>query len=227
MGSLLAQRSVSCCYRPVKLLARAVDDLRWRLGLTAEARSKRLLRRHTPNPGEIALDCGANVGEFTELLAQRGGEVYAFEPNPFAFEVLRKRMEKFTHVHCYQAAVAAGAGRRKLYFHKNSALDEVHWSNGSSLLDVKPNVDATKYVEVEAIDLADFVRSLGRSVKVLKMDIEGAEVEVLERLADTGAMDLIGCLFVETHENKIPQLAEPTARLRQRLAGRRIHWAWV
>src|SRR3546814_4183293 len=40
-------------------------------------------------PGDIAIDCGANVGRFTRPIAEGGATVHAFEPNPDAFAELR------------------------------------------------------------------------------------------------------------------------------------------
>ena len=42
-------------------------------------------------PGDLVLDCGANVGAVTGPLAETGATVHAFEPDPFAFEKLKKK----------------------------------------------------------------------------------------------------------------------------------------
>ena len=42
--------------------------------------------------GDIALDCGANVGKITVPMAQTGAAVYAFEPNPHAFAKLKEQL---------------------------------------------------------------------------------------------------------------------------------------
>src|SRR3546814_3462131 len=70
---------------------------------------------------------------------------------------------------------------------------------------------------VEAVDFAAFLEAMDRPVALLKMDIEGAEVAVLERLLERGLHDRIERAFVEVHDRKIPELVEPTNRLRQKL----------
>ena len=50
-----------------------------------------------------------------------------------------------------------------------------------------------------------------------KMDIEGAEVEVLERLLGSTDTRLLGEVFVETHEKYQPELRERTQALRDRV----------
>jgi FkbM family methyltransferase len=209
---------------------RLLGYLKWRFGLTPESRSRRALERVAPPVGAVALDCGANVGVMTAALARQGATVHAFEPNPHAFGVLAGRFHKAPHVVCHNAAVGCGAGRMPLFLHELSFGDEVLYSNGSSLLSDKPNVSPDRSIEVEVVNLAEFIRGLQREVAVMKMDIEGAEVSVLEHLIATDTMGLVREAFIETHENKIPSLADRTARLKAALANYpqcRVHWDWV
>lgn len=214
----------------MNLCSKIVNHLRWMTGLTAEQQSKRALRKLHLGPQHLILDCGANVGEITEEFAKTGAEVHAFEPNPFAYAELKKRCGQYPRVVCHQAAVGCQAGRQRLYFHEQSDQDEVLYSNGSSLLAEKPNISLEKSIEVEMVDLAEFLRRLPRDVDVMKMDIEGAEVAVLEHLIATGTIRRVRRAFIETHEKKIPSLAPGTARLKTALKNQthcEVHWDWV
>jgi hypothetical protein len=51
----------------------------------------------------------------------------------------------------------------------------------------------------------------------MKVDIERAELKVLSKLIDTDTIDLIDFVAAETHETRIPELAEETEQLRQRI----------
>ena len=62
---------------------------------------------------------------------------------------------------------------------------------------IDAKVDAKCSVEV--IDLIEFVQALDRRVKILKIDIEGAEFEIIEKLLDTGIYRKIDYIFCETH----------------------------
>lgn len=168
-------------------------------------------------PGDVAIDAGANVGLFTTILARSGATVYAFEPNPDAYAALVRNTAEFPNVEPIHAAVTARPGRVRLYLHQWAAQDPVRWSTGSSLLEAKSNVSRTDFVEVEGVPLADFIRRIGGRVAILKMDVEGAEVEILNHLLDEGLHGAIGRAFVEVHDRKVPALAEPTRRLRARL----------
>jgi FkbM family methyltransferase len=181
-------------------------------------------------PGDVAIDCGANVGNVTEHLAAGGATVYAFEPNPYAFAQLAERFASRAHIHCLPQAVLDRPGQSRLYLHTRAAENQVGWSQGSSLLATKSNVNPETFAEVTTIDLAEFILGLGRSVRVVKMDIEGVECRVIQRLLDSGAIAQIGHLLVETHDSRIPELRAETDALRERIAreGRtNIRLDWV
>jgi len=168
-------------------------------------------------PQDLAIDCGANVGLFTVRMAESGAEVHAFEPNPDAFRELERVTKGHANVTLYQAAVTAESGPVDLYLHKRAGDDPVFWSKSSSLLADKSNVREDQSVRVEGIQLGRFIQDLGRPVKLLKMDIEGAEVDVLNQLLDEGLHESIEHAFVEVHDRRVKRLAEPTQRLRDRL----------
>jgi len=180
-------------------------------------KARRALLSVKLSAGDIAIDCGANVGEITKLLARRGSTVYAFEPNSYAFGVLKERFSHVPGVHCLPMAVGAANGRMKLYLHERSDEDEVYWSTGSSLLEFKGNVLEEKYQEVEVVDLCAFIESLDRQVRILKMDIEGVECAIMRRLIDSGLVERIDYIFVETHDHKIPELRAETDALKEQI----------
>lgn len=167
--------------------------------------------------GDIALDCGANLGLFTTRMAESGATVHAFEPNPDAYKKLAEVTTNYSNVKLHQAAVTTEPGDVKLYLHKYADDDPEYWSSGSSLLAEKSNVREDNAVTVEGIHLAAFIKQLGKPVKLLKMDIEGAEVGILNQLLDEGLHESIEQAFVEVHDRRIKSLVEPTQQLRERL----------
>jgi FkbM family methyltransferase len=167
--------------------------------------------------GDVAIDCGANVGNVTAALASRGAFVHAFEPNPAAFATLAERFAGVPSVVLHPQAVLERAGPVRLYLHVDAVDDPVGASVGSSVLPFKGNVDEERYVEVEAIDLSEFVLALPGPVKILKIDVEGAECPIVDRLIDTGAIERVETVLVELHDRHIPELGRDYAALRERL----------
>lgn len=181
------------------------------------------VRQLTEN--DLAIDCGANVGVFTELMAATGAVVHAFEPDPYAFARLSERTAAIPNVVLHNVAVGTSELPVRLYRREDFDTRPDNACISSSLYVEKVNVDRRNYVEVRQIDFSAFLAGLSKRVAILKIDIEGAEVFLLERMIADGAIDLCDHVFVETHEDRIPAFAERTAALRNvarsaRLAGR-------
>lgn len=172
--------------------------------------------------GDICIDCGANVGYITEQMARNGATVYSFEPNPYAFNILKDKFGKNNNIHLYNKGVWDRNTRMKLYFHEYSDQDELMWSTGSSFLEYKGNVLKDKFVEVDIIDLVEFIQKLNKKIFVLKIDIEGVECELLEKIIKAKLYKSIKYIFVETHDHKIPELQERTDIIRNLIKQKKI-----
>lgn len=166
--------------------------------------------------GEVAIDCGANVGKVTKKMAKPGIIVYAFEPDPNAFKALQAKFKEETNVTCFNKAVSDHSGSAKIYFTDKYNENPEKWSTGSTLSADKPNVDKTNFAICEVVDLAEFIQNLGKPIGLLKMDIEGEEIKVLNKLIDLGLTKEIRKIVVETHE-RFPTLTEPTRELKERI----------
>lgn len=207
----------------VFMMGSVLDRLpQWMPFGSAKQMARRRFRSVSLGPQDVCIDCGANVGEFTRFMARRGSTVYAFEPNPHAFAVLEEAFRENERVHCLQQGVFDRAGTSKLFLHELAEEDELRFSESSSLLGFKGNVNRDRYVEVEVIDLCAFIRDLGRPVRLLKMDVEGVETRILKKLIESGLAERIDHAFVETHDHKIPEIREDTDALRRTIADRKL-----
>jgi FkbM family methyltransferase len=179
--------------------------------------------------GDVAIDCGANVGDVTARLARTGATVYAFEPNPYAYAKLAERFSNSDNVHCRNDAVLDEAGSMKLFLHRQSNDDPVKWSTGSSLLAGKSNIDPQTFVVTNTVDLTAFIWSLDRRVTLLKIDVEGVECRIVRHLIRSGCIDQIDHVFVEMHESRVPDLQAQAEELRRMIEERglyNIHLDW-
>jgi FkbM family methyltransferase len=176
-------------------------------------------------PRDIAIDCGANVGKYTQMMARTGARIFSFEPNPHAFAVLAKRFGGHANVTCLNKAVGAEGGRRNLYLDKRTNLDPVRYATASTVLSFSKNVETANPVDVESVNFVEFVQSLGGKVALVKMDVEGAEIEILEDLLRKDpAACRIDNMFVEMHDHKMPELTERGVMVRSEIARRNCQW---
>ena len=139
-------------------------------------------------PGDVMVDVGANIGYFTVLAAQLvgpGGRVVAVEASPHLCDIVRRNVAMNGH----RGAVtvwnrAAWSGRQRLQLHQR-----VHYGANSSLASTGAEnladlADTEVMVEVEAAPLDELLDDLTR-IDVMKIDVEGAEVQALRGLART------------------------------------------
>lgn len=156
---------------------------------------KRLLR-----PGDCVIDIGANIGHFSAVCAQyvgSKGQVHAIEASPLLVERLRQ---------CVAEAPNGPIGVYHLAVWKSSGLIPFNIASNSdwSALRENPTFETAATVEVPAITLDEFVlREDIKKVRVLKLDIEGAETDALigsPKLLKSGAVDYI---MVEAESNRL------------------------
>ena len=171
--------------------------------------------------GKVCVDLGANVGHVTRQMAAVAGQVYAFEPDPWAVEQLRRNVSRLDNVTVIAAAAAAGsAGTVPFYRKPDFASDPAALSVSGSVLALNGNLDTARPLQVEQVDFVRWLEELAGDVWLLKMDIEGAEVALLEALfARPALLDRLGYIFAETHERFLTSHRQRVGALRAQ-AGR-------
>lgn len=181
----------------------------------------------TTNNDDLIIDVGANVGDFSKLFLKNNCQIYAFEPNPDAFAKLKSLESKMFNLRAINAATCTFNGEVDLYNHKEFEDNPIQLSVASSIYQNKENVDAKNIFRAKAIDLAQFIIELKRPVRLLKIDIEGYEVELIPHLQKTGALDYVNYMIVETHEQKNNFLLSKTLSMKNLLKEsgfNRVNW---
>jgi len=122
-------------------------------------------------PGDRVIDVGANVGVYTYALRRRGAIVEAFEPQPACHDVLRAYAAADSGVRLHPAALGAEHARATLRIPRVGGRLA---SGSASLVKDEANAESVD-VEVRPLDSYEF-----DSVRAIKIDVEGAELGVLE-----------------------------------------------
>lgn len=151
-------------------------------------------------PGMLAIDAGSNIGYVSLLLASAGGStsrIVAFEPHPEVVESLAANVELnrgrpwLATLEIRQMALGSRAGTARLVW------DESFPSNRGTAR-IGEGSDSGCEVSVTSIDEA-FPES---EIRILKVDVEGHELEVL-RGAERALVDRrIQFIVFEAHDEQ-------------------------
>ncbi|MFZ5623208.1 MAG: FkbM family methyltransferase [Gemmatimonadota bacterium] len=135
-------------------------------------------------PGDTVIDVGAHVGYFSLLAAAvvgEAGRVFSFEPEQGNFTRLVQQVAEngFTNVEAMNAAVGADAARGELRVCRDNDGGHALWDVGAHPF----NARTREHPETQAVDIVTldgmFERFRGRQVRLVKVDAEGAEKDVL------------------------------------------------
>jgi FkbM family methyltransferase len=149
-------------------------------------------------PGSTVYDVGANAGYFTLLAHELGASVHAFEPHPIVTRLLERSValqrERRGRITVVPAACSERSELMRLF------LGPVH-STGMSSVE-KPGL---QWADVPGITLDDYSRRVGHKPDLVKIDVEGHELEVLR-----GAIELLRearpVVIVETEKAEVLDL---------------------
>ena len=179
--------------------------------------------------GSLVIDAGANVGEFTKLFLDKGFKVHAFEPDTIALKELKKKCEISKELKLYEAAVGLKNERQKLYRYRKFDESNPYSTQGSSLLNYRSGKNKP-FIEIKVIDFIEYLKQQTDNISLLKMDIEGIEIDILNKIIDEDLHKKIKFIFVETHERFSHSLGLETAKLKLRIKKlkiRNINLDWV
>ncbi len=153
--------------------------------------------------GDTIWDIGANVGVYTKLFAELAGpegKVVAFEPSARNGERLSKAVDGFGNVQIVAAAL--GSSDTEVEFAEGS--DE---SGSNARIDEscrKPPTDETSRVRMVRAETL-LVEGAVPSPCVIKLDVEGYEIEVLEGMGQALASPQLRSVCVEVHSAQLDE----------------------
>ena len=153
----------------------------------------------------VYIDLGAHTGKTVEtwMVQHPGDVVYAFEPNPACLRnprwvALREHYQQLTIM-----PVAAWTEETSLHFYR----DSMHLASQGGTVMLGKTTGEVSYdapIQVRAIDFSAWLEGVaaGPGRVTVKMDIEGAEFNVVEKMIGDGTIGLVDRLLIEFHAEK-------------------------
>ncbi|MCX8178143.1 MAG: FkbM family methyltransferase [Candidatus Bathyarchaeota archaeon] len=159
-------------------------------------------REYCITSSDVVIDVGAHVGMFTLKAAEKARLVIAFEPNKENLRHLYKNTRGKDNVIIVPKALGKSKGSAKFLQLKRSGTGQLAYLT-------KPPDGAVKaIIEVDVDTLDNCIKSFGlRDVSFLKIDAEGAEVDILKGGEET--LRMIKHIAMELHyQGEAKEVAE-------------------
>ncbi len=142
---------------------------------------------HQLDLGDTFVDVGAHYGYFTLLassLVGKGGTVISYEPSPNTYSILHQNVKDIAHIKSYNSAVSDSDHSLTFYEFPN-------YYSEYNTFDVTQFVDKDWYqiyppeqIKVNCVQLQSEIESLHIDPKIIKIDVEGAEYQVIKGMQD-------------------------------------------
>jgi FkbM family methyltransferase len=165
-------------------------------------REDEIIEHFTPKRGDIVVDIGAHIGHYTIIASKRvgaNGKVVAIEASPSNFEILNRniKLNQLANIINLNHVVYSKETKLKLYL---PGEESGHTIYNTVISDRARNED--KFVEVNANTLDYLLQSEGikqEQINWIKIDVEGAEFEVLKGSTNILSNSKDIALLIEIH----------------------------
>ena len=151
-----------------------------------EAPLTRILLAHL-RPGMVFVDVGAQFGYYSVLahrLVGPTGRVFAFEPTPRTYSVLRQNVDRLSNVVAEPVAASSSAGRLTLHDFgaTNCGLNSI-LPHPRVVAEEGRQLKGTPF-QVASVRLDDYFGERGIHPSFVKIDVETAEFDVLQGMEE-------------------------------------------
>ena len=141
------------------------------------------------NKNDVVLDLGLNIGAFCVFWGYKAKECYAYEPELENFKIAQKNISLNKIKNCKLFNVAVSGNKDKT---RNFYVGMGERKDGHSILKFR----GRKQIEVNCLNINEIL--METKANKLKIDIEGAEYEVLRAIKNWGQIDAV---VFEWHKN--------------------------
>jgi FkbM family methyltransferase len=189
-----------------------LTDPYWYLHMYREILLDEIYKFESDREDPLIIDGGANIGLGTIYLKwlYPRAQIIAFEPDPMLFQVLRENIRTFDleNVNLHNEAL----------WDTDCEIDFIPDGSLGGHIELNPHGNEKYIAKVKGVRL---LKHLNQKIDLLKLDIEGAELQVLADCRDH--LETVDNIFVEyhCHRNRPQQLDEILAIIAK--AGFRYH----
>lgn len=137
---------------------------------------------------DVVADIGANIGLYTLFFSEHVKKICSFEPSPDAYKKLLRAVKGRSNVHTYNVGI----------FSKRDTLRLYHARPGDPMGSVMYQ-RSTVFTEVPVQPLTD----INETFTWAKIDVEGAELEVLKGMRPTKAVLEVARSILTEHQGGV------------------------
>ncbi len=156
---------------------------------------KRFLPKYFKGENNLTIfDVGANIGNYTHTLVDAfpNSKIYAFEPNPLTFNLLKENTKNNNFIHCYKIGFSNLKGTSEIFSYKSDEISE-HASLYKDVMSDLHNDNSISSFQINLETLDEFCSEHQiAKIDFIKIDTEGHEYSVL-----SGASNLIKSKAIE------------------------------
>jgi FkbM family methyltransferase len=145
---------------------------------------------------DLVIDVGAHIGKYTILAAKLSKKVIAIEPNKENFTILERniRLNRLNNVYALNLAAFNKNSKLKLYIGDTSGQHSIFKKYGN-------------YQSVDGIKLDSLFKRLNiKKVDLIKIDVEGAEVQVLLGMLEYLKKRRVKNIIIEVKPNNLRKI---------------------
>lgn len=146
---------------------------------------KKFHKNYDLNSDSIFFDVGGFEGEFTDkILSEYNCKSFIFEPHPIYYERLKVKYKNNKNVQIYDFGL--GGKTEDLYLTDDSASS-------------RPTKAKTE-IKIKVKDISEVIKELGlKKIDLLKLNIEGSEYDLLEKLIETDLIMSVYKIQIQFH----------------------------
>jgi FkbM family methyltransferase len=161
-------------------------------------------------PGDVVIDCGAYFGLYSLIAAralENTGTILAIEPNPRVTPLLRENLDAggATCARIVEAAISSAVHKAELH---------IGASSRAAYAGLSAAVDHTETISVQTLSIDALLEREGMAlVNFLKIDVEGAELDVIEGARASITSGALPLLMVEFSEHNLLRVGHTSREL--------------